>query len=447
MTRALANIIIVFAALVLFGVLFQAPISVLADVHAPGAALLLKAWKEILLGTIGVLLIVLIWRTGTTKQLLRDKLLWLVGAIGVLHIVLLFAFDNHYVSEAAGLLIDVRTYLFFAELYVLVRIWPPAKRPLLLTFGAGAGIVLLFAVLQATVLPRDILASIGYSDETIKPYLTVDLNPDYVRISSTLRGPNPLGALAVITLSFAVVKLLQCVARKKYDYRYIALLLCGALASGVALWYSYSRSALLGAAVAMAVIAVAWAAKKLPVKLLFASFAALIVLTGGALYITKDTSFVQNVVFHSNPDGGSEHKSDHGHAESLAEGVEAAANQPFGAGIGGVGSASLLTDEPLIIENQYLYIAHESGWVGLALQLWLFGWLLLLLWRDRQHTLSLGLVASGLGMAVIGLVLPVWADDTIGLIWWGLAGITAATIVRSSGKTPQKRTSVSTLKK
>ena len=64
MTRALANSITVLTAIILVGVLFQAPISVLADVHVPDAALLVKAWKEILLVFVLLLLGVLVWRLG-----------------------------------------------------------------------------------------------------------------------------------------------------------------------------------------------------------------------------------------------------------------------------------------------------------------------------------------------------------------------------------------------
>jgi hypothetical protein len=32
------------------------------------------------------------------------------------------------------------------------------------------------------------------------------------------------------------------------------------------------------------------------------------------------------------------------------------------------------------------------------------------------------MLASGLAMLVIGLLLPVWADDTVALVWWGMTG-------------------------
>lgn len=438
MTRALANSITVLTAIILVGVLFQAPISVLADVHVPDAALLVKAWKEILLVFVLLLLGVLAWRLGKLRQLLHDKILWLIAAIGALHVVLLLAFENHYVSEFAGLLIDVRIYAVFVATYILVRVWPAAKKPLLLSVAAGAGVVMMFAFLQATVLPKDVLAHIGYSEETITPYQMVDLNPDYIRVNGTLRGPNPLGALASIVALFALVAGVRWAQKRPRVWWYGAAICVVGICALVALWFSYSRSALLAFVAAAGVVAVVWLAQKVSLKIMAALFAGAVLLLGVAAFAAKDTAFVQNVVLHSNPDG-SDHKSDHGHVESLIEGMEAAANQPFGAGLGGVGSASLLSDEPLIIENQYLYIAHESGWLGLALQLWLFGWILWRLWLDRKSGLSLAVLATGVGMAVIGLVLPVWADDTIGLLWWGVAGVAAAIAMSGAPRSSQKQ--------
>jgi len=78
----------------------------------------------------------------------------------------------------------------------------PEKKDLFLRVGIiGALIVAVFAILQVFVLPKDFLIYLGYGENTIQPYLTVDQNQDFIRINSTLRGPNPLGAYAVIVLS------------------------------------------------------------------------------------------------------------------------------------------------------------------------------------------------------------------------------------------------------
>ena len=83
----------------------------------------------------------------------------------------------------------------------------------------------------------------------------------------------------------------------------------------------------------------------------------------------------------------------------------------------------MYTDSPIIIENQYLFTAHELGWLGLIIFLFIFGLIMKRLWKLRSDWLALGVFASGLCLAVIGLLLPVWVDDTVAIIWWGLAAI------------------------
>ena len=100
--------------------------------------------------------------------------------------------------------------------------------------------------------------------------------------------------------------------------------------------------------------------------------------------------------------------------------------QPLGAGVGSTGSASLYTDTPRIIENQYLFVAHETGWLGLLVFVAIFIAVLLRLWRERHDWISLGVFASGIGLALIGALQPVWVDDTVSIIWWGLAGLAIA---------------------
>jgi hypothetical protein len=134
-------------------------------------------------------------------------------------------------------------------------------------------------------------------------------------------------------------------------------------------------------------------------------------------------AFVSNVVLHENPSGGSAQKSNEGHIESLQQGSAHLMRQPLGAGIGSTGSASLYGSDGLIIENQYLFIAHEVGWIGLGLFAWLFVEIMARLWRRRQDYLAAGMFASGIGLAFIGLLLPVWVDDTVSIVWWGLAAV------------------------
>ena len=126
-------------------------------------------------------------------------------------------------------------------------------------------------------------------------------------------------------------------------------------------------------------------------------------------------------------------KSNDEHLTSLGTGLERTVNQPVGAGIGSTGSASLYDKDSAndtIIENYYFFVAHEAGWLGLGLFVGIFGLVMYELWRRRTSWAALGILASGGGLAVVGLLLPVWADETVALTWWALAG---AAIAPASG--------------
>jgi hypothetical protein len=155
----------------------------------------------------------------------------------------------------------------------------------------------------------------------------------------------------------------------------------------------------------------------------------LIILGGliGGFLAVRETSFVSHVLLHENPQGGSAISSNDGHIESLETGTSRLLTQPLGAGVGSTGSASLYGDSPLIIENQYLFIAHETGWIGLLLFIAISIMVLLRLWRFRSDWLALGVFTSGIGLMAIGLLLPVWVDDTVSIVWWGLAAIALGT--------------------
>ncbi len=405
------------------GIVLQGPLSVGLGSLWPDYELLIKSWKEILLLIAGLILLVQLCRRHQFGRL-RDPLLLLIAAYGLLHLLLLLPFWQGTEASLAGLMIDLRYVLFFGLVYVSLQLYP-TYRPLFMKVAIAGGLVVLgFAILQVTVLPPDILKYLGYSDQTIVPYLTVDLNPAFIRINSTLRGPNPVGAYAVIALALVLAASLK----RRLGTTARAQVIAAILAAGglVALWASYSRSAWLAALLAAAVILAATWYKTRPSRRVVSIVVGGIVIIGTAVVLLGGSSFLSNVALHDNPHGGSATTSDEGHLASLSSGVQQLVTQPLGAGVGSTGSASLYGSSPLIIENQYLLIAHEVGWLGLALFLALFGLMLRRLWARRADDVALGVVASGLGLALIGVLLPVWADDTIGIIWWGLAAVALA---------------------
>jgi hypothetical protein len=421
--------------LVIFGgIVLHAPLSVGLGTLFPQADLLIKSWKELLMGVAAVCAAVILVRR-RAWGLLKHPIVLLIACYAVLHVLLVPFFATNPTSVVAGLFIDLRYLLFFVLVFIAIRLYPLSRRTFLWVGLVGAGIVTAFAVLQAFLLPPDILQYLGYGPATIVPYLTVDQNMDYIRINSTLRGPNPLGAYGAIILALLVAfRIRDKMGKFKRPDVWLALLAVG---SSVAIWFSYSRSALLAAVVGV-VLVLLIAYRRLS-KWVWISIAATVLVAGGALFALRDSAVVSTVILHEDPLEGNDVNSNQGHVDSLADGVARMARQPFGGGIGSTGSASLFGDAPLIIENQYLFIAHEVGWLGLVLFLLVFVLVLRELWRRQADWLAIGVFASGIGLALIGLLLPVWVDDTVAMVWWGLAAIAiGGTYERTIHKTTKR---------
>jgi hypothetical protein len=404
------------------GVIVHAPLSVWLGTLFPDYDLLIKSWKELLMIICVPLAIGIVSGRKLWRQLWGDWIFRLIVLYTTLHLVLAGLLYDGLAVTAAGLAIDLRYVLFFGLMYVAIRIMPVYRRPMIVIGSIGASIVVGFATLQF-FLPADILSHIGYGRETIMPYLTVDKNPDYIRINSTLRGPNPLGAYAGMVLGLLAAALIRMKLNLKDRRVRFATILFG-VCSIVALWLSYSRSALVAGLVTLLIVVV-FGVKRIP-RVVWVTGAIVGCGILGGLVLGRESSFILNILLHENKDGGSSVSSNDGHIESLSYGIDRLVHQPLGGGIGSTGSASLYGEAPVVIENQYLFVAHETGWLGLVVFVVLYILILARLWRGRADWLSLGLFGGGVGLAAIGLLLPVWVDDTVAIVWWGLAAIALA---------------------
>jgi hypothetical protein len=405
---------------IFFFIFFHAPISVWLSSIWPEQKLIIKAWKEILILLSAIILFIILLMKGKISYIYYDKLVVCLIAYIVLHILLITIFGGSVQQIIAGLMIDLRYIALFGVVYLAVKFIPTLKKNILTTVSIAGSISLIFALLQLSVLPKDILASIGYNKDTIQPYLTVDRNHDFIRINGTLRGPNPLGALAATGFVFVLVYTLM-----KHRNRSIQKIIAAGILFCLSLvvWFSYSRSALGAVFISVTSAVILWHGSKMPKKFWLIGSSIILAMIS-SLFFFRDTSFVQNTIFHNNPKDSNQINSDDAHVTSLGDGYQRMLDQPFGAGIGSTGSASYLSDQPLVIENQYLFIAHESGWLGLAL----FGAIISIIYRRlykvRRHDwLAMAVLSSGVGLFAIGLVLPVFVDDTVSLVWWGLAGV------------------------
>ncbi len=432
----LHQVILFFLVVIMGGIIVHAPLTVFIESRWPEVADVVKAWKELLLLTALVLLAVEVWRRAAWRRFLHDKVLQLVAFYALLHFLVAAIGPTSPLVSIAGLMIDLRYLAFFVAVCIFIRLYPQYQKLFLKVAVIGAVVVMGFAVAQQ-VLPRDFLTVAGYSKETIQPYLTVDENPDFVRYGSTLRGPNPLGAYAVMVLA-GVVAYGMAVGRNITNKRIKYLHLFLALGSLVALWTSQSRSAWIAAVIVLLILLWVHYGRRVSRRTLALAASVLLVLALG-VFMIRDTYFFHNVILHNNPSTGADTDSNAGHADSLIQGFQKMLASPLGNGVGSTGSASLYSDTPLMIENQYLYIAHEVGWLGLGLFIAIYYLLLKRLWQQRSNWRACSLLASGVGLAVIGLLLPVWVDDTVSVVWWGLTAVVLAEEGVVYGKSSNKK--------
>ena len=283
---------------VLAGIVIHTPLTLWLGIQFPEAENWIKSWKEILLFLLVPLALWLVTDRKLWRVFAKDWLFRLIVTFAALHFLLAALWWHGIEQTLAGIGIDLRFLLFFALVYTLVRVAPQYKKAMVNVAIGGAVIIAGFATLQL-VLPADILTHVGYGEQTIKPYQTVDENPDYIRVNSTLRGPNPLGAYAAAALAMVAAYI---IVRQRKRKNIEPLVLVVGVLGAVALWLSYSRSAIVAAAIGVAV-AVIFGIKKVSSKtwkigIVVAAVLLLLVAVG------RETSFVQNVILHDNPTTG-----------------------------------------------------------------------------------------------------------------------------------------------
>jgi O-antigen ligase len=398
---------------------------------------LFKVWKEIAMVIIGILVLLsgLVARFRDAQHKLLRVLLWLMVAYGAWTILLglVDLLIPHQINWAAfiyALIVNLRFLFFFALCWLVCQESPVLAvnwRKLVLI---PAMVVVGFGVLQHYVLPNDFLTHFGYGPHTITAYQTVDQKPDYVRLQSTLRGPNPLGAYLVVIITALLVGF-----RKQRRQQAVAL-----AATLVVMFYTYSRSAWAGMVVAVASLAYISITSLALRKWIAVAGAAIILLFGAGVYLGRHNSVVENTVFHTDSTSRSPESSNAGRLGALERGVQDVAHEPFGRGPGSAGPASLRNDHPeRIAENYYLQIGQEVGWIGLGLFLAINAVISLLLWQQRKDPLARVLLASFLGLVIVNMVSHGWTDDTLSLLWWGMAGVALAPLAsRAKTKRPAR---------
>lgn len=393
----------------------------------------LRLWKEALL-VVCVAGVLYLWafdhkiRTHTLSR----RLVWTILAYIVLTIIWgLVALQKHQVTDKAlgyGLIVDLRFPIFFLVTWsVALRLGRLRTRWQWLVLWPAL-IVVIFGLLQAFVLPHDFLKHFGYGPNTIPVYETINHNQHYYRIASTLRGSDPLGAYLLIPISLLTVQLLG----RKPNWRQ-GLFLVGCL---IVLFYSFSRSAWVGAALSIAIILFVRLQSPKKRKLLLVFSGVVLVVCVALFAAFHNNSRFENIVFHTQTNSSIKTTSDQNHASALKGGLSDVIHHPLGRGPGTAGPESVYnTGHPArIAENYYVQIGQELGWLGLLLFILINLGVGYLLWLRRSDPLALSLFASLIGLTFVNMLSHAWADDTLAYIWWGLAGIAMAPLPESVKK-------------
>ena len=391
---------------------------------------LFKIWKELALAIMALIIAIFLFtQRGLAKRSLKSRLIEL-SVVYVSLILLIGVFDmlTHRVSRNAviyGLLTDLRPIGFFLVAYLTFVISAQKKLPAMnwkKIILIPALLVIIFGFLQMTVLPKDILKHVGYSNATTAPYQTVDNQPNIVRVQSTTRGPNPLGAYDLVIITALSVLLVKAKGRRQL---WLGVFLAISL---VMLFGTYSRSAEIGVLLAWLTL-IAIYQKKWLAKHIFISIGAIVIVALiGVLAAERHNYFLQNIFLHTSNRSTSAVSSNAQRGQAIKSAISDVYHHPLGGGIGSAGPASRRnTKGPLkLAEDNYLQIGQEAGVIGMILFIAIIVVAGIELWRRRQDQLALILLASLVGLSFVNLVSHAWTDDTLAYIWWGLAGIALA---------------------
>ncbi|MBC7546183.1 O-antigen ligase family protein, partial [Candidatus Saccharibacteria bacterium] len=385
----------------------------------------LRLWKEVILVLCGLGVACLLMMDAKIRaHTLFRRLIWLI--VAYLGLLLLYAIGSlqsgsvEHKAAAYGTLLDSRFLLFFLITWAIALRTNRLEQQWQKIILIPAAIVIVFGLAQALVLPHDFLVHFGYGTDTIKAFDTVNQNSMFVRIQSTLRGSNPLGAYLVIPIAVVTTLLL----RSGFSWRKAGFL----AASLLALYFTYSRSAYLGAILAVLVVAIIAVRSKLGRRYVYGELAGLAVLAGLLGILVQHNGRVQNVLLHTSDSSTAVMSSNQGRTAGIEQGITDLETDPLGNGPGSAGPASFYNapHNPRIAENYFLQIGQEIGIPGLIAFITINAGIGYLLWIRRDNNLALALLASLIGLSFINLLSHAWADDTLAYVWWGLAGIAVA---------------------
>jgi putative inorganic carbon (HCO3(-)) transporter len=358
--------------------------------------------------------------------LLKDRLRLVIFLYALLTIALALLKPTDLDAEILGIVYNLRFLLFFLYGAILVNLFRSQdiiKQSVKIVLGVAA-VVMAFGVVQYALLPNNALEHVGYTRTNgVLPAFFIDDKPDLERVMSTLRDPNSFGSYIIIILSLAAAYL---AVNKNKEVRRI---LIGLIAlSGICLLFTFSRSAWLGALLALGILVILKHRITIGFKFgtkTYVAVAVLLIIGLLSLIPLRNTYFVQNVIFHADESTELEDPNQL-RVRFWQESINAAVDEPLGHGPGTAGLASIRNDlqGTVLNENYYLQILHEVGVLGL----FLFTTIIIIVGLKLYHWGGEDITAIALLAALTGLVLTnslvhIWSNEAVAYTFWGLAGL------------------------
>lgn len=395
---------------------------------------LFRIWKEILLVPLALGALLLVLKDKKLQLKLKvNKTVQLIGLYILLHIIIgAYALITHKVNIEAlayALIINLRFLVFFLVCLIISsqNAWLKNNWQKIILWPAA--VVVIFGLLQQFVLPVNFLSHFGYGHETIPAYHTIDQKLEYLRIQSTLRGPNPLGAYLILIIGSLIGLTVTLKNRKHLKWSM-------AIGGLIALYFSYSRSAWLGLVLTIATLIYLLIKNKKTKRLVIAAVSTTVAIVVATLLLVGGNNALSNTLLHTDKTSRSPDSSNEVRSQALTSGLKSVIKRPLGNGPGSAGPASFRNDKPpRLAENYYIQIAQEVGVIGAGLFIAINVLIVKALWQNRRHLLAAVLLASFLGLVMVNMLSHAWADDTLAYLWWGLAGIALSSgIIKQNAK-------------
>lgn len=415
---------------IFIGVLAYAPLHILLSTWLGttfGVLPVAKAAEDVVM-TIGagLTLVVYLQRYGMASLRPRRLLVGLIAAYVLLTLLLALIRPTDHQAELIGLVLNLRFLVFFMYGVLLAQLVDrrELRRKSLIMVCASAFIVLVFGVVQYVALPNNALAHVGYERKNgVLPAFFIDDKPDLERIMSTQRDPNSLGSYVLIVLAIAGALWARGKQFRNLSRGFLLL-------SGLCLWFTFSRSAWIGAIIVLLMLIVLRPTARRWVtthrkKFLIVGLVAGITIVGG-LVAARHTYVVQNVLFHADKSTVLEDPNQL-RLRFFRESVSKTIHQPLGSGPGTAGLASIhnTVQGGQLNEDYYLQIAVETGVLGIVLFVAILVCVARYVWVEvrRGDWLALAVLAGLAGLMFTNLLVHIWSSEAVAYTWWGLAAV------------------------